>query len=109
VTQLHIESPNLASAQGKEATITWAREIARAQIQSTAYTNRHRTDREYVADLYQVFWQRVPDQNGWEHWMRDVTLRGRESVLMRANRSAAIAKGLSKDERYSSKLNTRIQ
>lgn len=41
--------------------------------------------------------------------MRDVTLRGRESVLMRANRSAAIAKGLSKDERYSSKLNTRIQ
>jgi RHS repeat-associated protein len=89
VMQPHIEALNQASAQGEEAVITKAREIARSQIASTAYTNRNRTDREYVRDLYQVFWQRAPDQSGWEHWTREVSLRGRESVLLRFATSTA--------------------
>ncbi len=89
VMQPHINALNLATAQGEEAVIAKAREIARAQITSTAYASRNRTDREYVADLYQVFWQRVPDQSGWEHWTREVSIRGRESVLMRFASSTA--------------------
>jgi RHS repeat-associated protein len=87
--QPHLEALNQAAAQSEEAVITKAREIARAQIESSAYASRHRTDREFVSDLYQVFWQRVPDQAGWEHWMREVTLRGRESVLLRFSTSTA--------------------
>ncbi len=87
--QPHINALNQAAAQSEEAVITKAREIARAQLASTAYANRQRTDREYIADLYQVFWQRVPDQSGWEHWTREVTLKGRESVLLRFSTSTA--------------------
>ena len=89
VMQPHLEALNQAAAQSEEAVVAKAREIARAQVESTAYANRNRTDREFVADLYQVFWQRVPDQAGWEHWTREVTLRGRESVLMRFSSSTA--------------------
>ena len=87
--QPHINALNQAAAQSEEAVITKAREIARAQLASTAYANRQRTDREYIADLYQVFWQRVPDQSGWEHWTREVSVRGRESALMRFSTSTA--------------------
>ena len=87
--QPHIDALNLASAIGEDAVITKAREIARTQLEGSAYANRNRTDREYVQDLYEVFWQRVPDQSGWDHWTREVNLRGRESVLLRFSTSTA--------------------
>ncbi len=72
---------NTASAQGEEAVISKAKEIARAQIEATAYTARNRTDSEYVTDLYEAFWQRSPDGSELSRWMSKVTSQGRASVL----------------------------
>lgn len=84
-----INALNLASASGKEAVIAKARELARAQIESTAYASRNRTNQQYVQDLYQAFWQRTPEQSGWDYWTSQVNLRGRANVLDRISDSTA--------------------
>ncbi len=71
--QPQTDALNTASAQGEEAVITKAKELARAQIEATAYTARNRTDSEYVTDLYEVFWQRAPDATELSRWMSKVT------------------------------------
>jgi RHS repeat-associated protein len=66
--------------QGQTQLMQSAQFLGRQLFTSNEYNNRHRTDREYVFDLYQAYLQRGPDQMGWDHWTQDAAVNGRDAV-----------------------------
>ncbi len=87
--QPHIDAINAATAEGEETLIARISEISSGLIADSAYVHRNRTDSEFVSDLYQVFWQRLPDQSGMEYWIREVESSGRADVLSQFANSTA--------------------
>ena len=49
--------------------MTQARILARSLFQSAAYANLHRSDEEFVRDLYYAYLQRDPDPDGYNFWL----------------------------------------
>ncbi|UCF93146.1 MAG: DUF4214 domain-containing protein [Desulfobacterales bacterium] len=43
--------------------------LAKFFLNSEEYQLQRKTDRQYVADLYQTFFNRVPEQVAWDYWV----------------------------------------
>jgi RHS repeat-associated protein len=66
--QAGIDRLNAKAIIGQSEVIDEARSFAGEIFSSDEYTNRHRTDREFVQDLYLATIQRAPDTAGWDSW-----------------------------------------
>ena len=69
-----------AYSQGQKTLLAAAQNFGWALFQSQEYTNRGRSDRDYVYDLYVAYLQRLPDQGGWDYWTSVVPSNGRDNV-----------------------------
>jgi hypothetical protein len=62
-------------------------DIARGFILSPEFKNKNYSDEEYITKLYEAFFDREPDSDGFDYWMRILTLNsdnpslGRREVL----------------------------
>ncbi|HEY0171474.1 MAG TPA: DUF4214 domain-containing protein [Pyrinomonadaceae bacterium] len=69
-----------SGAQGEAQLLLKAKETARALFIQTAYeTSPHRSDPQYVTDLYYAYLQRAPDTQGLDHWVGQLA-NGRDNV-----------------------------
>ncbi|HEY6807101.1 MAG TPA: DUF4214 domain-containing protein [Pyrinomonadaceae bacterium] len=76
----------LAGQQGQAALLSKAAEIARTLFVSTNYEtsiSHHRTDTQYVTDLYYAYLHRAPDTSGLTWW--STTNNGSDGALIRVN------------------------
>jgi RHS repeat-associated protein len=71
---------NTKAAQGQSQVIAEAQALAREIFTSTEYTNRNRSNRDFVMDLYLATVQRAPDTAGWDAWTNAVASSGRPMV-----------------------------
>jgi len=60
---------NNGAAQGQAQLLTEARALGRAVFDSAEYNNVSRSDEDFVADLYNAYLGRDPDQSGWSFWV----------------------------------------
>lgn len=60
---------NNAAAQGQAQLLAEARALGRAVFDSAEYNNVNRSDEDFVADLYNAYLGRDPDQSGWNFWV----------------------------------------
>jgi len=55
-------------ALGQSQLLSAAQSMGTNLFASAEYTARSRTNRDYVYDLYKAYFQREPDQGGWDFW-----------------------------------------
>ena len=80
--QAGIDRLNAKAIIGQTDVIAEAQAFAREKIfNSDEYASRHRTNREFVQDLYLSILQRAPDTAGWDGWTNAVPTSGPASVL----------------------------
>lgn len=60
---------NNAAAQGQAQLFAEAKALCRAVFDSAEYKNVNRSDEDFVADLYNGYLGREPEQAGWEFWV----------------------------------------
>jgi len=60
---------NSGAAQGQAQRLAEARALGRAVFDSDEYRNVDRSDEDFIADLYNAYLGRDPDQSGWNFWV----------------------------------------
>jgi RHS repeat-associated protein len=76
-----ISSLSAAMGQGQTAFFNAASQLAQSLFLSTEYTNRGRSNHDFVYDLYVTFCGRQPDAGGWAAWEAGVPSQGRANTL----------------------------
>ncbi len=67
--QERMDTVEAAHAQGQVQTIDAAKALTAALFHSVEYANRHRSDPDFVSDLYATFLLREPDSDGLAFWL----------------------------------------
>lgn len=70
----------VAQCQGATAVVAEVDAISRQFLASAEYTNRRRSNRDFVADLYYAFLRRGGDLNGFNFWVNQLNSRTRDQV-----------------------------
>ena len=78
--QTWLGNAQTAYAQGPGQFRTAMSDLGNYVFTLQEYTNRGRTDREYVYDLYKAYLYREPDPGGWDAWTNAVPPNGRDAV-----------------------------
>lgn len=67
--QTRLDTLESAQSQGQTQALDAAKGTVSALFYSVEYTNRNRTDQEFVTDLYASFLLREPDEDGYNFWL----------------------------------------